>query len=55
MAALDAVPFLDADAVRRLWKAFLAGRTHTYWMKPMLLIALGNYVSRLKSLTRLAA
>ena len=55
VAALDAVPFLDADAVRRLWKAFLAGRTHTYWMKPMLLIALGNYVSRLKSLTRLAA
>ena len=55
VAALDAVPFLDPHAVRRLWKTFQADRQHTYWMKPMLLIALGNYVARLNSAARVTA
>jgi asparagine synthase (glutamine-hydrolysing) len=41
-----AVPFLDAHEVRRLWTRFLADRDHTYWMKPMLLVALGDYVAK---------
>jgi asparagine synthase (glutamine-hydrolysing) len=40
------IPFLDAHEVRRLWARFLADRDHTYWMKPMLLVALGDYVAR---------
>ena len=38
------VPFIDAAAARRLWNQFEAERGHTYWMKPLLLVALGNYV-----------
>jgi hypothetical protein len=44
--ALAAVPFLDTRCTRRLWDRFQAGRTHTYWMKPLLLVALGNYVDQ---------
>jgi asparagine synthase (glutamine-hydrolysing) len=42
--ALAAVPFLDAGCARRLWDRFHSEHTHTYWMKPLLLVALGNYV-----------
>lgn len=42
--ALQHVPFLDAAAARRLWDRFEMERGHTYWMKPLLLVALGNYV-----------
>jgi asparagine synthase (glutamine-hydrolysing) len=55
VAALDAVPFLDPQATRRLWKSFQSNRQHTYWMKPMLLIALGSYISRLNKTTGIAA
>ena len=55
VAALDAVPFLDPHAVRRLWNTFQADRQHTYWMKPMLLIALGNYVARLNTPAQVTA
>ena len=43
-----AIPFLDGEAVRSLWNGFLAGQQHTYWMKPLLLVALGDYVSRIR-------
>jgi asparagine synthase (glutamine-hydrolysing) len=49
-AAVEAtanLSFLDGKAVRDLWSNFVAGHGHTYWMKPLLLVALGDYVSRL--------
>jgi len=55
VAALDAVPLLDPRAVRQLWNTFQKDRQHTYWMKPMLLIALGNYVARLNTPPRVTA
>jgi asparagine synthase (glutamine-hydrolysing) len=42
--ALRHIPFFDAAAARRLWSRFETERAHTYWMKPLLLVALGNYV-----------
>jgi asparagine synthase (glutamine-hydrolysing) len=46
VAETAALPFLDGDGVRSLWQSFVADRDHTYWMKPLLLVALGDYVSR---------
>lgn len=49
-AAVDvtaAIPFLDGQAVRSLWDEFVAAHDHTYWIKPLLLVTLGNYVSRI--------
>ena len=48
-AAIDAlrhIPFIDAQAARRLWNRFEAERSHTYWMKPLLLVALGSYIDK---------
>lgn len=48
-AAIDAlqhIPFFDAHAARRLWNRFEKERANTYWMKPLLLVALGNYVDK---------
>jgi len=45
-AAIDGlrhIPFIDAAAARKLWERFERERAHTYWMKPLLLVALGNY------------
>jgi asparagine synthase (glutamine-hydrolysing) len=42
--AVERLPFLDSAAVRSLWNTFANDRDHTYWMKPMLLVALGNYI-----------
>ncbi|MFM7244092.1 MAG: asparagine synthase (glutamine-hydrolyzing) [Planctomycetaceae bacterium] len=45
-AAIDGlrhIPFIDGVAARRLWNRFEKDRAHTYWMKPLLLVALGNY------------
>ena len=45
-AAIDGlrhVPFIDKAAARKLWDRFKRDRGHTYWMKPMLLVALGSY------------
>jgi asparagine synthase (glutamine-hydrolysing) len=45
-AAIDGlrhIPFIDATAARKLWERFERERAHTYWMKPLLLVALGNY------------
>ena len=47
VAVTASLPFLDGDAVRRLWDDFVAGHGHTYWMKPLLLVTLGDYLSRL--------
>jgi len=44
--ALQKVPCLDTDAVKRLWKRFEVERHHTHWTRPMLLVALGSYVDR---------
>ena len=49
VAETAALPFLDGDAVRSLWQSFVTGRDHTYWMKPLLLVTLGDYVSRARS------
>jgi asparagine synthase (glutamine-hydrolysing) len=46
VAAVEELPFLDTGAVRSLWNSFVADRDHCYWMKPMLLAALGNYIAR---------
>jgi len=46
--ALQHVPFLDARAARGMWGRFESERQHTYWMKPLLLVALGNYVDQCK-------
>lgn len=42
------IPFLDRREVRSLWDGFVAGHDHTYWMKPLLLVTLGDYVDRVK-------
>jgi len=44
--SLRHIPFLDARAARRLWNRFEAERGHTYWMKPLLLVALGSYADK---------
>jgi asparagine synthase (glutamine-hydrolysing) len=46
--ALAHVPFLDMRGARALWDRFRADRLHTYWLKPLLLVALGNYVDGCK-------
>ena len=46
--ALQHVPFLDARAARGMWERLESERRHTYWMKPLLLVALGNYVDQCK-------
>jgi asparagine synthase (glutamine-hydrolysing) len=44
VAAVEQLPFLDSGAVRSIWSKFVTERDHTYWMKPMLLVALGSYI-----------
>lgn len=46
VAAVEQLPFIDRRAVRSLWQTFLDGRDHNYWMKPMLLVALGSYIKK---------
>jgi len=48
VAVTAGIPFLDGQEVRSLWNGFVAGHDHTYWMKPLLLVTLGDYVDRLK-------
>jgi hypothetical protein len=45
VAEVETLPFLDPQAVRNLWHSFVANRQHCYWMKPMLLVTLGNYIA----------
>ena len=45
IAGLDRLPFLRQKAVKGLWRSFEADRQHQYWMKPMLLVALGSYIN----------
>jgi asparagine synthase (glutamine-hydrolysing) len=45
VAEVETLPFLDPQAVRALWNSFVADRQHCYWMKPMLLVALGSYIA----------
>jgi asparagine synthase (glutamine-hydrolysing) len=45
VAAVERLPFLDSSAVRSTWKRFVTERDHCYWMKPMLLVALGSYIN----------
>lgn len=49
VAALENVPFLNQEGLQSLWQDFAANQSHIYWMKPLLLVALGDYVSRLRS------
>jgi asparagine synthase (glutamine-hydrolysing) len=46
--ALRHLPFIDARASRGMWEHFEQKKQHTYWMKPLLLVALGNYVDQCK-------
>jgi len=48
VAALENVPFLDHTATIAAWETMVRNRHHSYWMKPMLLVALGSYISSLK-------
>ena len=43
---LAAVPFVNQDEVRRLWAQFVENQRYSYWMKPLLLVALGTYADR---------
>ena len=52
VAALEHLSFLDALAVRSLWNRLVKERDHTYWMKPMLLVALGSYVNTIRARSR---
>ncbi|MFM8579760.1 MAG: asparagine synthase (glutamine-hydrolyzing) [Planctomycetaceae bacterium] len=45
---LGAIPFLNHGNARRLWNDLAENRRHSYWMKPLLLVALGNYADRCK-------
>jgi asparagine synthase (glutamine-hydrolysing) len=45
LAAVEKIPFIDSHAVRSLWNKFMHERNHHYWMKPMLLVALGSYIN----------
>jgi len=47
VAVTAGIPFLNRREVRSLWDGFVAGHDHTYWMKPLLLVTLGDYVGRL--------
>jgi asparagine synthase (glutamine-hydrolysing) len=49
IAALEHIPFLRQEAVQELWRSFVAERQHIYWMKPMLLVALGTYVGNARA------
>ena len=48
VAALGNVPFLNQEGLQALWQDFTAKQSHNYWMKPLLLVALGDYVSRIR-------
>jgi len=50
VAALEQLPFLDSGAVRSIWSKFVTEREHSYWMKPMLLVALGSYIGNHRTL-----
>jgi asparagine synthase (glutamine-hydrolysing) len=45
LAAVEKIPFIDSHAVSSLWSTFMHERNHHYWMKPMLLVALGSYIN----------
>jgi asparagine synthase (glutamine-hydrolysing) len=48
VGALANVPFLDHSATVAAWQTMVKNRNYSYWMKPMLLVSLGNYVSSLQ-------
>jgi asparagine synthase (glutamine-hydrolysing) len=54
VAVTSDIPFLNGQEVRSLWHEFVAGHEYTYWMKPLLLVCLGNYVGRLGDLPQLS-
>lgn len=49
VTALRNVPFLNHQSVQSLWQGFVTNQSHNYWMKPLLLVALGDYVARLRT------
>jgi asparagine synthase (glutamine-hydrolysing) len=48
ISEVEQLPFLSPSAVRSLWNKFSAERDHCYWMKPMLLVALGAYARTIR-------
>jgi asparagine synthase (glutamine-hydrolysing) len=49
IAAVKRIPFIDSRAVSSLWSTFINERDYNYWMKPMLLVALGSYIDATRS------
>jgi asparagine synthase (glutamine-hydrolysing) len=43
---LAALPFMDQRAARSLWSRFVDNHRRSYWMRPLLLVALGNYADK---------
>jgi asparagine synthase (glutamine-hydrolysing) len=41
---------LDPTGVRELWADFVSSSTRGHWVRPMTLIALGNYLTRIRAL-----
>lgn len=41
---------LDPTGVRELWAEFTRSSSHAHWVRPMTLIALGNYLTRIRAL-----
>lgn len=40
---------LDAGGVRQLWAEFISSQTHAHWVRPMTIVALGNYLTRVRA------
>ena len=41
---------LDPTGVRELWAEVIGSSSHAHWVRPMTLIALGNYLTRIRAL-----
>lgn len=51
VSGLEYLPFLHRQSARDRWRSFVEGDIRTSWIKPMLLIALGNYVWKTRQAT----
>jgi len=43
ISGLEAIPFLNHQQARKMWQDFVRDRHANHWLRPMLLVALGNY------------
>jgi asparagine synthase (glutamine-hydrolysing) len=42
---------LDPEGVQSLWSEFVRSEAHVHWVRPMTLIALGNYLTQIRKIT----